>query len=655
MTGEQWHDTTVAAVDIARIAGVGRAAVGNWRRRFADFPEPVGGTASSPLYRLGDVERWLRDHDRIVDVAPVDRVWQWLRTEVDDLRLATLVGRLGAFVIFLRRAPGVWAELAGQSDELLAGHLAPAVATAVPELPDAFPERPAPDLVAVLRTLAGVVADTGGPAAFGFLVERLLEAHFRRLSLTGAGIAALAAQLAGVRGAHVLDPAAGTGALLLAATAAGGSAVSAQDVDPAAVRLAGARLLLDDVPVAAAVGDSLGADAFAGRRFGAVLCDPPSGDRGWNLDELAGDPRWRYGLPPRTEAELAWVQHCLEHAEPGGGVVVLMPPAAAGRRSGRRIRGNLLRAGVLRAVVGVVAEGTATDLWVLSGADPAATPPSHVLFVTAAEPADALRAWTAFLQDTAHSDVHSRAVPVLNLLDEDVDLSPQRHVRAGAGADAGDFATLRAEVTAALATLAAGVPDLAVATGSRPLAMTSVGDLIKAGAVAQLQAPLRIEVDGGTGRPALTAKDVAEGREPTGRAVDQPGLVVLAAGDVVTPALAAKGGAVRVVDSGGAVLGPRLLAFRADPRQLDPDFFAGFLRLAAEPGAGRSGSTRTDARRVPIPLVPLAEQQAYGAAFRALESFRAVLRACERQGGELVRIGAAGLAAGILDPGRRDG
>nr|BFE79875.1 hypothetical protein GCM10020093_024760 [Planobispora longispora] len=82
-----------------------------------------------------------------------------------------------------------------------------------------------------------------------------------------------------------------------------------------------------------------------------MLCSPPFSERGWGYEELASDPRWQYGLPPRGESELAWVQHCLAHARPGGQVVVLMPPAAAGRRSGRRIRSQLIRAGALRAVV----------------------------------------------------------------------------------------------------------------------------------------------------------------------------------------------------------------------------------------------------------------------------------------------------------------
>ena len=95
--------STVASADIARLAGVGRAAVSNWRRRFADFPTPVGGTAASPLYRLADVEGWLRTHGRRGDDA-LERIWQDLRSHVDDLDLAEAVGWLGELLVLLARA-----------------------------------------------------------------------------------------------------------------------------------------------------------------------------------------------------------------------------------------------------------------------------------------------------------------------------------------------------------------------------------------------------------------------------------------------------------------------------------------------------------------------------------------------------------------------
>jgi len=50
--------TTVAVTlaEIARIAGVGRAAVSNWRRRHDTFPTRIGGTDASPQFSLVEVD-----------------------------------------------------------------------------------------------------------------------------------------------------------------------------------------------------------------------------------------------------------------------------------------------------------------------------------------------------------------------------------------------------------------------------------------------------------------------------------------------------------------------------------------------------------------------------------------------------------------------
>ncbi len=58
---------TVNSVGIARLAGVGRAAVSNWRRRYPDFPAPVGGTENSPLFDLAEVKEWLRKTNKLAE------------------------------------------------------------------------------------------------------------------------------------------------------------------------------------------------------------------------------------------------------------------------------------------------------------------------------------------------------------------------------------------------------------------------------------------------------------------------------------------------------------------------------------------------------------------------------------------------------------
>lgn len=51
--------------EVARIAGVGRAAVACWRRRHDDFPDPVAGTGVHPQFDHSAVVAWLLAHDKI--------------------------------------------------------------------------------------------------------------------------------------------------------------------------------------------------------------------------------------------------------------------------------------------------------------------------------------------------------------------------------------------------------------------------------------------------------------------------------------------------------------------------------------------------------------------------------------------------------------
>ncbi|WP_392973119.1 class I SAM-dependent DNA methyltransferase [Streptomyces sp. LN245] len=126
-----------------------------------------------------------------------------------------------------------------------------------------------------------------------------------------------------------------------------------------------------------------------------MLCNPPFAVRDWGHDELAYDPRWAYGVPPRAESELAWVQHALAHLAPGGYAVLLLPPAAASRASGRRVRAELVRAGALRAVVALpvgasVPLHVGLQIWILRRPEPGGAERKSVLFVdTAAATTDA--------------------------------------------------------------------------------------------------------------------------------------------------------------------------------------------------------------------------------------------------------------------------
>ncbi|MCX2185118.1 N-6 DNA methylase [Streptomyces sp. SKN60] len=685
----------VTAAGIARLAGVGRAAVSNWRRRHADFPRPVGGTETSPSFALADVEDWLRAQGKLAEVPLGERVWQQIAAH--PAGAVTALVHAGCALLLVRDRAAAWPTLAAAPDTRLAELLPVPLEETLTErfgveravrTPTARALAPSVPLV---RGAAELAAESSPGEAFEFLLGRHLDANPRQYTLTPPGPAALMAALAGPA-ATVLDPACGTGALLRAATTA--TVVHGQDADGDLAALTALRLALTTdrtTDVRVLPGDTLRADAFPALTADAVLCHPPFNERNWGHDELAYDPRWEYGFPARTESELAWVQHALARLRPGGTAVLLMPPAAASRRSGRRIRADLLRRGALRAVVALPAGaappyGIPLHLWVLRRPVPGERPPAELLLVdTATETSAAgrdrldwpavetavLDAWRPFLQDgtLAETPGESRSVPVIELLDDDVDLAPARHLPPPAAAEgAAQLAGVRERLTETLRRTRELTPppatDSAAGSGAPGLpgvhrTATTVGELARAGALtlhaggagsAAAGAPVRVLTD--TDVLAAQAPSGSLPEAPPGGPAEEP--VLLAAGDVVVPVLG--GGAVaRVVDpaTAGAALGRNVHLLRPDPAAVDPWFLAGFLRATAnnrQASSYASTATRLDVRRLQLPRLPLAEQRRYGARFQALAEFEEALRLAGRLGEQLVQGMYDGLADGTVTP-----
>ncbi|MCW8095251.1 N-6 DNA methylase [Streptomyces tauricus] len=682
----QENGTEVTAAGIARLAGVGRAAVSNWRRRHADFPKPVGGTETSPSFALTEIEDWLRAQGKLAEVPLRERVWQQVAGHPQGPVTALI--HVGCALLLVHDRPTVWLEVSAGSDARLADLLpAPLDQVLTPRFgairkravatPTAAQLRPSAPL---LRAAAELAAELDARKAFEFLLGRHLDANPRQYTLTPTGLAALMADLAGPA-TTVLDPACGTGALLRAVAAAQGAPATeeqhldGQDSAPELAALTALRLALHTrAVVRTAAADTLRADAFDSLRADAVVCHPPFNERNWGHDELAYDPRWEYGFPARTESELAWVQHALARLREGGVAVLLMPPAAASRRSGRRIRADLLRRGALRAVI-ALPPGAAPPynlplhLWVLR--KPAlvaqAARPEVLLADTGVFTADSrggldwqavrtavLDAWRPFDRTGTVPEQPglSRCVPVIELLDDDVDLAPARHLPPPAAGGGERLADVRDSLGETLRLTDRLTPPPAAPRPPVRWPLTTIGELARGGAL-----QLRTGGSGGHARvPVLTDHDVLAGTAPSGTLPDSDEEPVLTeAGDVVVPVLGG-GSIARVVDeaTAGAALGRNLALLRPDPAALDPWFLAGFLRGTAnnrQASSYASTATRLDVRRLQLPRLPLEQQRVYGERFRALAEFEETLRLAGRLGEQLVRGMYDGLTDGTVEPG----
>ncbi|MFF0066041.1 N-6 DNA methylase [Streptomyces sp. NPDC005279] len=437
----------VTAAEIARLAGVTRAAVSNWRRRHDDFPAPATGSTSSPLFSLPEVRSWLDKQRKGREMSDEVRLWEQLRgTHGEDMirGLAT--------VAELLTGSGVGKGVDGDSA-----------------------------LVALVNELT---AEISPAELLTNLTVRYVESSGRAGSdgITSPQLIRAIQHFADVQSGTVLDPACGIGSLLLAFSTQA-RALAGQDIDPVRARYAQLRANLTGLhDVTIATGDSLRADQHRELKAELVVCEPPVGVPDWGREDLLLDPRWEFGVPSRAESELAWLQHCYFHTAPGGRVALVMPASVAYRKAGRRIRAEIVRRGLLTHVVALppgmaASHALSVHMWLLrrpTGPDDTAEF-VRMTDLTGNDPADTFE---PVAEQTAE-------VPRINLLDDTVDLTPATHISATRTDFTAEYEATRAEIDQQLATLLNLLPALAAGSVGtiQEGATVSLADLARAGLV----------------------------------------------------------------------------------------------------------------------------------------------------------------------------
>ena len=118
-------------------------------------------------------------------------------------------------------------------------------------------------------------------------------------------------------------------------------------------RMARMNLAIRGIEGQIAHGDSFHNDRHPDLRADYILANPPFNVSDWGAERLQDDQRWRYGVPPRGNANFAWVQHFLYHLAPGGQAgFVLANGSMSSNQSGEgQIRKNIVEAGLVDCIV----------------------------------------------------------------------------------------------------------------------------------------------------------------------------------------------------------------------------------------------------------------------------------------------------------------
>lgn len=84
-----------------------------------------------------------------------------------------------------------------------------------------------------------------------------------------------------------------------------------------------------------------------------VMANPPFNDDDWWHEKLQDDARWQYGIPPKGNANFAWIQHMLHHLNQNGSMGLLLANGSMSSNTNNEgaIRKNLIEADLVECMV----------------------------------------------------------------------------------------------------------------------------------------------------------------------------------------------------------------------------------------------------------------------------------------------------------------
>ena len=135
--------------------------------------------------------------------------------------------------------------------------------------------------------------------------------------------------------------------------ARGDISVYGQESNYTTWRLAKMNLAIRGIEGQIAHGDSFYNDRHPDLRADFILANPPFNVSDWGGERLTDDKRWQHGVPPRGNANFAWVQHIVHHLAPAGAAgFVLANGSMSSAQSGEgEIRKNLIEADLVDCMV----------------------------------------------------------------------------------------------------------------------------------------------------------------------------------------------------------------------------------------------------------------------------------------------------------------
>jgi type I restriction enzyme M protein len=160
---------------------------------------------------------------------------------------------------------------------------------------------------------------------------------------------------------RIFDPCCGSGGMFVQSEkfieAHGGKiddiSVYGQESNQTTWRLCKMNIAIRGIDARIEWGDSFRDDQFKDLKADFILANPPFNDSDWGGEFLQDDVRWKFGAPPKNNANFAWVQHFIHHISPTGiaGYVLANGSMSSNTSNEGEIRKNMIEADLIDCMV----------------------------------------------------------------------------------------------------------------------------------------------------------------------------------------------------------------------------------------------------------------------------------------------------------------
>ena len=628
----------ISLKDIAELAGVGRSAVSNWRKRNSDFPAPVEGSPERrPLFHFSEVISWLENQDLLPDNWKANLTEPLVISAISPLAIgledgesASLVA-LAALAVRKKGDAADWQNLLVDKDvrAALSQFLAPLAPDVLSqdqlnEVIANIPSKSDDELNTLVSGLMKLDENSYGDAA-RIIIEQLFgkagrgNLGFYTTSTTVSQLLINAASTTAEDGDIVFDPTCGTSTTLLGAGARISEAtVIGNDVSQNAVTTSILRAYLEEVPATFTTSDILTADPQPDLRADTIISEPPFSMRPAPgifkpVEALLG-----ISLPPSSSADPAFLTYPVTHLAEKGRAYVLTSPNLCFNDRLDEFRRQLVARGIIEAIIQLPEKllnttSISTVLWVLRAPD-ASRASEPVLLADASDsqaPEEHVAEWLEAMRQGKETTIPTGSITLVDMITEGSNLLPSHVFKESLSADEASehFHT-------SWENLADTVQAIGMLMPTNKPALDSLSKSVELLPISKLEAVTRVHsraYSRGEREPnsqSILARMISlrEGGAP-GEAFANTEDSILRSGDILIPHMASKPAWVFSGAEGNWVAPSSIHVFRIEDSSILPEYLVACVNASFNESDDGSKAPRRKMSEIKIPQLDVSEQK----------------------------------------------